>query len=140
MLKPYNITDYYKEYHPRWTCEMPSGCPPENILVPFQHPFYRLTRQADQYDGEDFESYAENDPLRNWGEKPPFAIGLSLIDNEQKAIKNLKLPMFRNFKGIVSLLLNPTDGVVKQTGAHRSHFTWWRTTTFNLSNLKMLQR
>lgn len=35
---------------------------------------------------------------------------------------------------------NPTDGVVKQTGAHRSHFTWWRTTTFNLSNLKMLQK
>jgi len=53
--------------------------------------------------------------------------------------ENLKLPMFKQFKGIIALTLNPTDGVVKQTGIHRSHYTWWRTKSFNMSNLKMLQ-
>ena len=67
------------------------------------------------------------------------AVGLSLIDNEAKARRNLKLPMFRQYKGIITLMLNPSDGVVKQTGVHRSHYTWWRTQQFQMSNLKMLQ-
>lgn len=69
----------------------------------------------------------------------PLALGLSLIDNENKAGKNLKLPLFRRYKGVVALTLNPYDGVVKQTGVHHSHYTWWRTTAFQMSNLKMLQ-
>ena len=62
-----------------------------------------------------------------------------LTDNEAKARKNFKLPMFRQFKGIIALTLNPTDGVVKQTGVHLSHYTWWRTKSFQMSNLTMLQ-
>lgn len=48
------------------------------------------------------------------------------------------LPMFRQYHGIIFLSLNPTDGVVLQTGAHRSHYTWWRTQSFEMSNLNML--
>lgn len=44
----------------------------------------------------------------------------------------------RNYRGIIGLELNPQDGVVKQTGVHRSHYTWWRTKSFQTSNLKML--
>ena len=79
------------------------------------------------------------DPNRNWGEQLPLAVGLSLIDNENKARKNLKLTLFKHFKGIIALSLNPKDGVVKQTGIHTSHYTWWRTKAFDLSNLKMLE-
>ena len=100
---------------------MPDGCPPEDVLVPSEQPFYRLARQSDQYSVEDFKSYAETDTSRNWGVLLPLAVGLSIIDNEKKARKNLKLTMFRHFKGVISLVLNPTDGVVKQTGAHLSH-------------------
>lgn len=138
MLKPYKIEEYNKEYHPEWACEMLEGCPPEDIMLPFEHPFYRLSKQPDCYDAEDFVSYAEKDPNRNWGEQLPLAVGLSLLDNETKARKNLKLPMFRQFKGLIALTLNPVDGVVKQTGLHRSHYTWWRTKAFEMSNLKML--
>ncbi len=56
-----------------------------------------------------------------------------------KARRNLKLPMFRQYRGIIALVLNPTDGVVRQTGAHRSHYTWWRTRQFQMSNLTMLK-
>ena len=139
MLTPYKLKDYCEEYKPTWTCQMPEGCPPEDVLVPSGHPFYRLAKQSDTYNVDDFKSYAEADSARNWGALLPLAVGLSIIDNEKKARKQLKLPMFRQFKGIISLILNPTDGVVNQTGVHRCHYTWWRTTSFQMSNLNMLQ-
>ena len=118
---------------------MPEECPPDDVLVPSEHPFYRLAKQSDTYNIDDFKSYAEADPSRNWGALLPLAVGLSIIDNEKKARKQLKLPMFRQFKGIIALILNPTDGVVNQTGSHRYHYTWWRTTSFLMSNLNMMQ-
>jgi hypothetical protein len=139
MLSPLKITDYKKQYAPEWVCAMPDGCPPDDIDVPFNHTFYRLAKYANTYSSDDFISYAEKDASRNWGDLLPLAVGLSVISDENKARKNLKLPMFKQFKGIITLTLNPTDGVVKQTGIHRSHYTWWRTKSFNMSNLKMLQ-
>lgn len=139
MLTFYKIEDYCKEYKPTWAVQMPDGCPPDEVLVPSEHPFFRLAKQPDTFSVDDFKSYAEVDPTRNWGALLPLAVGLSIIDNEKKARKNLKLPMFRQFNGIIALVLNPTDGVVKQTGLHRSHYTWWRTTLFQISNQKMLQ-
>lgn len=139
MLTPYKIVDYCEKYKPEWTCVMPDGCPPDDVLVPSEHPFYRLAKQADSYSENDFRSYAEVDPQRHWGEQLPLAVGLSLIDSETKIRRNLKLPMFRQYKGIIALMLNPTDGVVKQTGVHRSHYTWWRTRQFQISNLTMLK-
>ncbi|MBQ9426664.1 MAG: hypothetical protein IJU36_03445 [Paludibacteraceae bacterium] len=138
MLKPYTLSEYSQEYKPIWTCEMPEGCPPDDIKVPFQHIFFRLAQKHDTYCERDFLTYAEMYPERPWGDMLPMAMGLSLIDDETKARKNLKLPMFRNYKGIITLELNPQDGVVKQTGVHHSHYTWWRTKKFQIANLKML--
>ena len=138
MLKSYKISDYCNTYHPKWSCAMPQDCPPEDIQVPFAHQFFRLARQSNDADEQDFKSYAELYPKRQWGEMLPFAMGLSVIDNEARARKNLKLPMFRQYKGIICMVLNPEDGVVKQTGIHQSHYTWWRTQSFQLSNIKML--
>ena len=139
MLTPYKIADYSKEYQPEWTCTMPDGCPPDDVLVPSEHPFFRLAKQADAYSEDDFLSYAEADPQRHWGEQLPLAVGLSVIGSETKARRNLKLPMFRQYRGIIALVLNPIDGVVRLTGAHRSHYTWWRTRQFQMSNLTMLK-
>ena len=138
MLKSYLISDYCREYSPQWACVMPQGCPPNTVQVPYDHPFFRLASDPKIISEKDFMSYAELDPQRHWGEMLPLAVGLSLIDNETKARKNLKLPMFRQYKGIISLVLNPLDGVVKQTGIHRSHYTWWRTKSFQMSNTKIL--
>lgn len=138
MLKPYKIVDYVNEYKPQWSCTMPDGCPPEDILVAEEHSFFRLAKQVDSYSADDFKSYAEADPQRSWGQMLPLAVGLSLIESEAKARRSLKLPMFRQYQGIIGLMLNLTDGVVKQTGVHRSHYTWWRTTSFQMSNLNML--
>lgn len=138
MLTPCKISDYRETYKPEWVVAMPDGCPPDDVLVATDHPFFRLARRSDSCDEADFKSYAEADPNRNWGQMLPLAVGLSLIEGETKARKSLKLPMFRQYRGIIALTLQPTDGVVKQTGAHHSHYTWWRTKTFQTTYLKML--
>lgn len=138
MLRPCSLADYCAQYNPQWVCAMPEGCPPDDILVAEEHPFYRLARKADSYSADDFMSYAESDPHRNWGDLLPLALGLSIIEGEAKARRKLKLPMLRQYKGIIALRLNATDGVVRQTGAHKSHYTWWRTMAFSMLNLKML--
>jgi hypothetical protein len=49
MLTSYKIKDYCKEYNPDWAAKMPDGCPPEEVLVPTEHPFFRLSKQNDVY-------------------------------------------------------------------------------------------
>lgn len=139
MLVEKKIDDYIKEYGVCWSCPMPKGCPPQDILVATGHPFYRMSLSPTTYCDEDFKSYAELNPDKDWGEMLPLAVGLSLIDNETKAKRNLKLPTFKRFNGIIALILNPTDGVLKQTGVHVSHYTWWKTTKFDSVNLKMIE-
>ena len=65
MLTPYKVSDYCKEYQPEWACTMPDGCPPDDVLVPSEHLFYRLAKQGDAYTADDFNSYAEADPQHN---------------------------------------------------------------------------
>lgn len=139
MLTEYKISEYIKQYGENWTCTMPQGCPPQDILVATEHPFYRMGYSSDKYGDEDFKSYAELNPQKDWGEMLPLAVGLSLIDDSDKAKKSLKLPIFKKYKGIIALTLNPTDGVVKQTGVHVSHYTWWRTTLFDKYKAIMLE-
>lgn len=105
MLTPCKISYYRDTYKPEWAMAMPDGCPPDEVLVDTDHPFFRLARRSDGYDEADFMSYAEADPNRNWGQMLPLAVGLSLIESEAKARKNLKLPMFRQYRGIIALTL-----------------------------------
>lgn len=133
------IADYAQNYQPQWTCEMPEGCPPEDVLIAHEHPFYRLAHDDKSYNDSDFASYAELNPGKDWGEMLPLAVGLSILNDEQKARNNMRLPIFKQYKGIIALNLNETDGVEKQTGVHKSHYTWWRTTSFCTTNLQMIQ-
>jgi len=138
MLTPVLLSEYLCEYDIQWAVEMPENCPPEEVLVADNHEFFRLVRKADAYDETDFLSYSQLNPDKDWGEMLPLAVGLSLFDNEQKMRKRAKLPFFKQFQGAVRMFLNPNDGVEKQTGVHKSHYTWWRTTDFDMSNLQLL--
>lgn len=53
MLTPYKIENYFKEFNPTWAVKMPEGCPPEDVLVPSEHLFYRLAKKAGTYNEED---------------------------------------------------------------------------------------
>ena len=123
-----------------WACDMPENCPPEDIMVPHDHKFFRYALSDKKISADDFKSYAEQNPQKAWGDMLPLAVGLSVIDSLQKAKRNLKLPMFRRYSGIIELQLVAADGVVKQTGAHLSHYTWWRTIHFRISDLKIYSK
>ena len=139
MLAKTSLTEYLKLYTVQWKNVMPEGCPPSDILIPQEHLFYRYMLQSDKCTDEDFKTYRQLNPAKDWGDLLPLASGLSVIDDFSKARRNLKLPMLRNkFKGIGELMLNPEDGVVKQTGAHLSHYTWWQTTSFDINNVKIM--
>ena len=138
MLIATTISEYLAQYPVQWKNEMPDGCPPLDVLIPDGHTFFRYTLFAARCEETDFLTYRQLNPDRDWGELLPLASGLSVINSLEKARRNLKLPMLRKYKGIAELVLNPTDGVVQQTGVHLSHYTWWQTTSFNMNHVKML--
>lgn len=140
MLVPQKLVDYLATYQVQWTIIMPNNCPPENIEVPHTHSFYRITLDANLIQSDDLKSYADLDPQKNWGDQLPLAVGLSVYNNEVKAQKNLKLPYMKKkkLKGVAKIDLNPTDGVVKKTCKDTSHYTWWRTTSFDVNTANMI--
>ncbi|MBP9983908.1 MAG: hypothetical protein KBF13_02135 [Prevotella sp.] len=139
MLAPQKINNYLEQYQVDWVITMPENCPPADIEVPHRHAFFRLTYDANSISEEDLKCYAELDSQKDWGDQLPLAVGLSVLNDEAKAHKNLKLPYMREKHGIAKAVLQPTDGVVKQTGKHLSHYTWWRTASFSIHNIQMIQ-
>lgn len=49
MLKHFTLEKYINEYHPQWTCPMSEGYLPTDIMVAFEHQFYRLTQFSGSY-------------------------------------------------------------------------------------------
>ena len=141
MLKSAKISDYLSQYSVTWRLTMPSGCPPEDIEIADNHSFFRLTHDCNgNLDNSDLLTYSELDPQRDWGDKIPESLGLSLLVTIKHAEKLLKLPNIRrqNLSGIAEICLLPTDGVVKQTG-RKGHYTWWQTTSYSISNRKPIK-
>lgn len=136
MLKAAKISEYLSTYEIEWKIAMPSGWPPEDIEIPFEHKLYRLTHDKNgSLTEEDLITYSELEPNKDWADNYFQSFGLSLITKISEARKKLLLPRIRkqNLKGITEINLNPTDGVVKQTG-RKDHYTWWQTKSFDISN------
>lgn len=141
MLVPDTLESYLRQYPVTWAVNMPPNCPPQHIDIPHNHSFFRLTLHEDYIDQQDMKNYVELNPGNDWGDMLPLASGLSVYNSEDKARKEIKLPYLKkfNFKGIAKIALNPQDGVVLQTTKKKEHYTWWRTTGFNINNAQMLQ-
>ena len=141
MLKAAKISEYQSKYSIDWKIEMPSGCPPEDIEIPIEHKLYRLTLdKKGSLTERDLITYSELEPNKDWGDHYFQSFGLSLITKISEAKKKLLLPNIRkqNLNGVAEVTLNPTDGVVKQTG-RKDHYTWWQTKSFDISNHKPIE-
>lgn len=139
MLKEDTLTHYKEAHQIEWTNALPENCPPENILVPENEEFYRLLLNKDQIVDEDWKPYTELYPNKKYvGDQIIMANGLSISKNDD--FKELtKLPhMKKMFKGLAKIKLNPTDGVLKQTGKDDKHYTWWRTTSFDNNSAEII--
>ena len=66
-----------------------------------------------------------------------IARSISLFSEVNDATRRLKLPKFRS-ANVVEVVLQPKDGVMKKTFSD-SHYSWWRSTDFEVSQAKMIE-
>lgn len=139
MLKKDTLSHYMETYQIKWANTLPENCPPEDILVPENEDFYRLLFNKDEIIEDDWKPYIELYPEKKYnGAHLINANGLSISKNSD--FKDLtKLPNIqKHYKGLAKVTLNPTDGVLKKTGADDKHYTWWMTTSFDKSSAEII--
>jgi hypothetical protein len=121
----------------KWFEELPSDCPPEEAGVP-SGTYFRLGSIPP--DDSDFWSHRRRFPHKKFHVNECVARSLSIFD-DMDAAERLKqlLPAMRS-KPVFQLDLRENDGVVQQTGNDIHHFSWWRSTDFDLATIKILEQ
>ncbi len=120
-----------------WSESLPLDCPPLEAFVP-KEPYFRLGSVPPS--DSCFWSHRQRFPHRVFYVSECVARSLSVFnDNEgAKRVKNI-VPNLRN-KPIFQVDLTEEDGLVPQTGNDIHHHSWWRSITFNLSKIKILEQ
>jgi hypothetical protein len=118
-----------------WYEELPPNCPPEEASIP-NDMYFRLGSIPP--DDSDFWSHRRRFPAKKFHVNECVARSLSVFDDLTAAerLKNL-LPTMRS-KPIFQIDLTEKDGLIQQTGNDEHHFSWWRSTEFDLSKIKIL--
>ena len=118
-----------------WYEELPLDCPPEEAFAP-KATYFRLGSIPP--DDSDFWSHRQRFPHKKFHVSECVARSLSVFDT-QNAAEHLKrlLPAMR-VKPIFQLDLSEKDGLIQQTGSDLHHFSWWRSTEFDLEKIKIL--
>ncbi|MBP5561011.1 MAG: hypothetical protein J6X70_04330 [Muribaculaceae bacterium] len=139
MLTPDTLENYERTHQIEWADELPEGCPPSEILIPDSDEFYRFILDAEQISEDDFKSYLELYPDKNYqGNRAVKASGLSVYDTyPDETTRNL--PGLRKFKGVAKLILSSNDGVLMKSGHDEHHYTWWRSKSFDISTATMIK-
>ena len=119
-----------------WYEELPLNCPPEEASAP-KATYFRLGSIPP--DDSDFWSHRLRFPHKQFQVSECVARSLSIFD-DQNAAERLKrlLPAMR-LKPIFEIDLTKKDGLVQQTGNDPHHFSWWRSTEFDLKTIKILE-
>lgn len=138
MLTPDTLENYVRSHQIEWADELPTGCPPSVILIPNTDEFYRLIIDSEQITEDDFKSYLELYPEKNYqGYTAVQASGLSIYDTYPDQ-RTRNLPALRKFKGVAKLVLSASDGVMIQSGSTH-HYTWWRSKSFDISTAAIIE-
>jgi len=103
--------------------ELPEGCPPPDAIeIENEWIGYRFVSGTSPAP-EDFDSHFRKDPSKRYPD-PCIAKALSLEADFAQARKRLELPKFKN-GSICQVTLDRGAGRIKQTGASRTHYSWW---------------
>lgn len=137
MLHKSSLSDYLNEFHPVWVPKMPEDVPPQDICIPKEHILYRLTNE-DSFSIDDLDTYYDINPLKDYGKNKERSYAVSMFDDISQVEKLKKFPLLKNKKGIARIVLNPENGVVKQTG-NKYHYSWWKTNVFNINSVEMVR-
>lgn len=121
----------------RWFEELPKSCPPKDA-VDCNGCYYRIAN-GNPAESADFFSQRRLAPdkvFKGKGVDECTIRAVSLFAEINDAKKRLKLPKFRQ-ANIAIVELGPKDGMLKQTFSD-SHYSWWRTIQFNVSQAKII--
>jgi len=120
-----------------WFEELPPNCPPDEAFPP-EITFFRLGSIPP--DDSDFWSHRQRFPHKIFQVGECIARSLSVFD-DLEAVRRLKrlLPSMRS-RPIFQVELTKKDGLVQQTGNDLHHFSWWRSTEFDLNTIKILEK
>lgn len=116
----------------KWFEELPEQCPPADAQSLENFVCFRLCETSSPCD-EDFHSHRQKAPHQRFNTPECIARAVSVFNDREAAANLLKLPAHRN-KSIVRLKLVSTDGVAKKTGNNKSHFSWWRSSLFDIGS------
>ena len=119
-----------------WYEQLPELCPPVDA-VPCEGTYYRIAKGNPASNGDFFSQrkLQPNKVFTGLGVDECVARSISLFSDINDAIRRLKLPKFRNAQ-IAAVTLEPKDGVMKKTFSD-SHYLWWRSTNFEVSQAKI---
>ena len=121
-----------------WFEELPPLCPPSDA-IPCNGRFYRIAK-GNPVDNGDFFSQRKLQPNKIFtgkGIDECIARAISLFSDATDASRRLKLPKFRN-ANVAEVVLQPKDGVMKKTFSD-SHYSWWRSKNFEVSQAKIIE-
>ena len=118
-----------------WYEKLPPNCPPLEAFAT-EETYFRLGSIPPS--DSDFWSHRQRFPNKVFNVSECVARSLSVFDNFEAAerLKRL-LPAMRS-KPIFQVKLTKKDGVVQKTGNDLHHFSWWRSTQFDLSTIKII--
>lgn len=118
-----------------WIEDLPDKCPPDDSFEPNNFKVFRLATM-DNLDEADFQSQRALKPNKEFkGVDECIARSLSVLDEFQKCLNMVKLPVYKNrWKAVLELELNAEDGLVLKTFKDPNHYSWWRTCNFDISN------
>lgn len=100
--------------------------------------YYRIAN-GNPATNEDFFSQRKLQPdktFKGLGIDECITRAVSLFSDKSEAEKRLKLPKFKK-ANIALVELEPKDGMIKKTFGI-AHYSWWRTTDFNVSQAKII--
>lgn len=114
-----------------WAEELSKDCPPRKA-EPSEGIYYRLGHKPPTE--EDFFSHRKIYPLKAFNTDECTALSLSVF-NDLDAVKKLfALPTMKGKpNNVLELNLSPENGLILQTGRNIHHFSWWKSSVFDLS-------
>jgi len=114
-----------------WFEDLPNDCPPSEAEVPNNKIFFRLARSYPPQN-EDFYSERKRFPDKKFDADECTARAVSIWSTKDACSKIKKLPVHRD-KFVVKVKLGPSNGVILKTGRNKNHYSWWRSTNFDIN-------
>jgi len=120
-----------------WFEALPPNCPPDEAFPP-GNSFFRLGSIPP--DDSDFWSHRRRFPYKVFQVSECVAFSLSVFDDPDAVLRLKRLLPAMRSRPVFQVDLTENDGLIQQTGSDLHHFSWWRSTGFDLGTIKIFEK